>query len=40
MEVYNANTHLVQQNFSPGDYVLRADPKRVQHKLKLIWKGA
>jgi hypothetical protein len=39
MEVHNANTHLVQPNFAPGDYVLRAEPKRVQHKLSLIWKG-
>jgi Integrase core domain/Integrase zinc binding domain len=39
MEAHNANTHLVQPNFSPGDYVLRAEPKRVQHKLTLIWKG-
>lgn len=39
MEAHNANTHLVQPNFSPGDYVLRAEPKKVQHKLTLIWKG-
>jgi hypothetical protein len=39
MEAHNANTHLVQPNFAPGDYVLRAEPKRVQHKLSLIWKG-
>jgi hypothetical protein len=39
METRNANTHLVQPNFFPGDYVLRAEPKRVQHKLTLIWKG-
>jgi hypothetical protein len=39
MEAHNANTHLVQPNFSPGDYVLRAEPKRVQHKLTIIWKG-
>jgi hypothetical protein len=32
MEAHNANTHLVH-------YVLRAEPKRVQHKLTLIWKG-
>jgi hypothetical protein len=38
MEAHNANTHLVQPNFAPGDYVLRAEPKRVQHKLSLIWK--
>jgi hypothetical protein len=38
MVAHNANTHLVQPNFSPGDYVLRAEPKRVQHKLTLIWK--
>jgi hypothetical protein len=28
----------VQPNFSPGDYVLRAEPNCVQHKLTLIWK--
>jgi hypothetical protein len=39
MEAHNANTHLVQLNFYVGDYVLRAEPKRVQHKLTLIWKG-
>jgi hypothetical protein len=39
MEAHNANTHLVQPNFCVGDYVLRAEPKRVQHKLTLIWKG-
>jgi hypothetical protein len=39
MEAQNANTHVVQPNFSPGDYVLRAEPKRVQHKLSLVWKG-
>jgi hypothetical protein len=39
MEAHNANTHLVQPNFSPGDYVLRAEPKRVQHELTLLWKG-
>jgi hypothetical protein len=39
MEAHNANTHLVQPNFCFGDYVLRAEPKRVQHKLTLIWKG-
>jgi hypothetical protein len=39
MEPHNATTHLVQPNFSPGDYVLRSEPKRVQHKLTLIWKG-
>jgi hypothetical protein len=39
MEAHNANTHLVQPNFSPGDYVLRAEPKRVQHKLTLICTG-
>jgi hypothetical protein len=36
MEAHNANAHLIQPNFSPGDYVLRAEPKRVQHKLTLI----
>jgi hypothetical protein len=35
MEAHNANTHLVQPNFAPGDYILRAEPKRVQHKLSL-----
>jgi hypothetical protein len=39
MEAHNAHTHLVQPNFSPGDYVLRAEPRRFQHKLTLIWKG-
>jgi hypothetical protein len=39
MEAHNANTHLVQPNFCVGDYVLRAEPKRVQHKLTLIWNG-
>jgi hypothetical protein len=39
MEAHNANTHLVQPNFYVGDYVLRAEPKRVQHKLTLIWRG-
>jgi hypothetical protein len=39
MEAQNANTHLVQPNFFPGDYVLRAEPQRVQQKLTLIWKG-
>jgi hypothetical protein len=39
MYAHNANTHLVQPNFPPGDYVLRAEPKRVHHKLTLIWKG-
>jgi hypothetical protein len=39
MEAHNANNHLVQPNFPPGDYVLRAEPKRAQHKLTLIWKG-
>jgi hypothetical protein len=39
MEAHNANTQLVQPNFSPGDYVVRAEPKMVQHKLALIWKG-
>jgi hypothetical protein len=39
MEAHNAHTHLVQPNFSPGDYVLRAEPKRFQHKLTLVWKG-
>jgi hypothetical protein len=39
MEAHNANTQLVQPNFSPGDYVVRAEPKMVQHKLTLIWKG-
>jgi hypothetical protein len=27
MEAHNANTHLEQPNFHPGDYVLRAVPK-------------
>lgn len=39
MEAHNANTHLVQPNFHPGDYVLRAVPKMRQHKLSLTWKG-
>jgi hypothetical protein len=39
MEPHNAHTHLVQPNFSPGDYVLRAEPRRFQHKLTLVWKG-
>jgi hypothetical protein len=39
MEAHNANTHLVQANFYVGDYVFRAEPKRVQHKLTLIGKG-
>jgi Integrase core domain/Integrase zinc binding domain len=39
MEAYNAHTHLKQQNFSPGNYVLRAEPKLFQHKLTLVWKG-
>jgi hypothetical protein len=39
MEAHNAHTHLVQPNFSPGDYVLRAEPKRFRHKLTLVWKG-
>jgi hypothetical protein len=36
MEAHNASTHLVPPNFFPGDYVLRAEPKRVQHKLTPI----
>jgi hypothetical protein len=39
MQTHNANTYLVQPNFAPGDYKLRAEPKKVQHKLSLIWKG-
>jgi hypothetical protein len=39
MEAHKVNTHLVQPNFCVGDYVLRAEPKRVQPKLILIWKG-
>jgi hypothetical protein len=39
MEAHNVNTHLVQPNFAPGDDVVRAEPKRVQRKLSLIWKG-
>jgi hypothetical protein len=39
MEAHNAHTHLVQPNFSPGDCVLRAEPKPFQHKLTLVWKG-
>jgi hypothetical protein len=38
-EAHNARTHLVQPNFHPGDYVLRAIPKMRQHKLSLTWKG-
>jgi hypothetical protein len=37
MEAHNASTHLVQPNFSTGNYVLRAEPKRVQHKLSHFW---
>jgi hypothetical protein len=37
MEAHIAHTHLVQPNFSPGNYVLRAEPKRFQHKLTLVW---
>jgi hypothetical protein len=39
MEAHNAHTHLVQPNFSPGDYVLRTEPKCFEHKLTLFWKG-
>jgi hypothetical protein len=39
MEAHNADTYLVQPNCAPGDYVLRAEPKRVQHKLSLICEG-
>jgi hypothetical protein len=39
MEAHNANKLLVQPIFDPGEYVLRAEPKRVHHKLSLIWKG-
>jgi hypothetical protein len=39
MEAHNANTHLVQPNFHPGDFVLRPVPKMRQHKLSLTWKG-
>jgi hypothetical protein len=39
MHAHNANPHLEQPNFAPGDYVLRAEQKRVQHKLTIIWKG-
>jgi hypothetical protein len=33
----NSNFHLVRPNFSRSDSVLRAEPKRVQHKMSLIW---
>jgi hypothetical protein len=36
MEAQNAYTHLVQPNFSPGDFVLKAEPRRSQHKLILV----
>jgi hypothetical protein len=39
MEAHNANMHLVQPNFAPGENVLRAEPNQVQHMLSLIWKG-
>jgi hypothetical protein len=39
MEAHNAHTHLVQPNFSPGDFVLKSGPRRFQHKLTLVWKG-
>jgi hypothetical protein len=39
MEAHNARTHLVQPNFSPGDYVLRTEPRRFKNKLTLVWKG-
>jgi hypothetical protein len=39
MEAHNARRYLVQRNFHPGDYVLRAVPKLRQHKLSLTWKG-
>jgi hypothetical protein len=39
MESHEADTHLLQHNFGRGDYVLRAEAKRVQHKLTIIWKG-
>jgi hypothetical protein len=39
MKAHNAHIHLVQPIFSPGDYVLRAEPRRFHHKLTLVWKG-
>jgi hypothetical protein len=39
MEAHNGDNRLVQTNFSLDDHVLRAEPKRVQNKLTLIWKG-
>jgi hypothetical protein len=39
MQAHNAHTHIVQPNFTSGDYVLRAEPKRFQHELTLVWKG-
>jgi hypothetical protein len=39
MEAQNAHTHLGQPNFSAGDNVLRAEPRRFQYKLTLVWKG-
>jgi hypothetical protein len=39
MEAHNAHTHLMQPNFSPGDYILRAEQRRFQHNLTLVWKG-
>jgi hypothetical protein len=39
MEAHNANTNLIQPNFHPGDYVLRAVPQLRQHKISLFCKG-
>jgi hypothetical protein len=36
MEAHDAHTHLVLPNFSPGDYVLRAEPRRFRHKLTFV----
>jgi hypothetical protein len=38
IEAHYAHTHLVQPNFSPSNYVPRAEPKRFQHKLTLVWR--
>jgi hypothetical protein len=38
MEANNAHPCLVQPNFSPGDYVLGAEPRLFQHKLTFVWK--
>jgi hypothetical protein len=40
MEAHNAHTHHVQPNFSPGENVLRAEPRLYQHKLTLVFERA